>query len=111
LETRFFRTERDGSSLKNHLLIAFNCISISNYHQNAAETFENDNASRGKNIPHIYTRFKNAHKNLFLCKAKNNRYFQIRILRSVFLLINYECINTGWSFEFQLRGLLPSRLV
>jgi hypothetical protein len=70
-----YHTEGDGSSLKNSLLLAFNYTSVSNYYQNAAETFENDNASRGKNIAHIYTRFRNAHENIFFWKDKDNRYF------------------------------------
>jgi hypothetical protein len=41
--------------LKNHLLLASNYTSVSNYYQNAAQTFENDNASRGKKIPNILT--------------------------------------------------------
>jgi hypothetical protein len=67
---------------KKKILLVFNCTLISNYCQNAAETFENNNASRGKMsvafIPDIS-------ENLIFHKDRDNWYFKLRILRSVFL--------------------------
>jgi hypothetical protein len=68
--------------MKKKYISVFNCTLISNYYQNAAETFENNNASRGKMsvvfIPDIS-------ENLIFQKDKDNLYFKILILRSVFL--------------------------